>query len=214
MYVLESKTDDPQGEYEFLGKITSPDDHWAIDGTVLPIRGRLYFIWSGWETDGEVAQNLYIANMVTPWAIAGERALLSEPTYPWEHSCHPPINEGPEVLQYQGRTFIIYSGASALTDKYCLGQLTLVGDDPMQASSWQKHPKPVFKSTRTIFAPGHASFTQSLFGKWLIFYHTARRSGSGFDRQVRVAGFSWNRDGTPNFGRPSKFLPFGLDGRT
>ena len=37
MYVLESRTDDPLGDYAYKGKIHDPADKWAIDGTVLKV---------------------------------------------------------------------------------------------------------------------------------------------------------------------------------
>jgi GH43 family beta-xylosidase len=45
MYVLSANTQDPQGTWTNHGKLTTPDDHWAIDGTVLQkTDGSLYFI--------------------------------------------------------------------------------------------------------------------------------------------------------------------------
>jgi hypothetical protein len=35
MYVLEGDTDDPMLPFKFIGKVSTSDDHWAIDGTVL-----------------------------------------------------------------------------------------------------------------------------------------------------------------------------------
>ena len=54
------------------------------DGTVLELNGELYFLWSGWEGDVNVAQNIYIAHMSDPCTIDSERVCLSTPTYSWE----------------------------------------------------------------------------------------------------------------------------------
>jgi GH43 family beta-xylosidase len=35
MYVLEGDTNDPLLPFTFVGKLNTPDDNWAIDGTVL-----------------------------------------------------------------------------------------------------------------------------------------------------------------------------------
>lgn len=203
MYVLQSKNANPFSSYRFMGKISSPSDQWAIDGTVLDLNGHLYFIWSGWAANSPgFPQNLYIAPMSNPWTISGKRVLISTPSYSWENSVAP-INEGPEVLQHNGKTFVIYSANASWTNQYCLGMLTLKGDDPLKASSWVKNPKPVFQSTKQVFGPGHASFTTSENGKqnWII-YHAARYSGAGWDRNIRAQPFTWNRDGTPDFGQP------------
>jgi len=209
MYVLESKTDSPTGNYVFRGKISDASDKWAIDGTVLEQAGKLYFIWSGWEGDENVQQNIYIARMKDPKTIDGPRVLISEPEHGWERIGKPLINEGPQVLQNNGQTFIIYSASGSWTDHYCLGQLKLTGNNPLDPESWVKTRTPVFGSTGTVFSPGHASFTKSPDGTedWII-YHTAKNRGAGWDRDVNLKKFIWDTDGNPCFGYPeSKGIP-------
>jgi GH43 family beta-xylosidase len=204
MYVLERDAKDPQGTFTFKGKIASPDDHWAIDGTVLKMdNGRLYFIWSGWEGNKNVSQQLYIAPMSNPWTISGPRVLISKPERPWELNGRPLINEGAEVLRNGKRVFVVYSASGSWTDDYCLGLLQLTGPNPLNASAWKKKPQAVFARTRDVFGPGHASFVKSPDGRedWIV-YHAAKRKGSGWDRNVRMQKFEWNKDGTPNFGKP------------
>lgn len=203
MYVLQAETDDPAGDYTIRGKIADPSDKWAIDGTVLQHDGRLYFIWSGWEGDTNVAQNLYIAPMKDPLSIEGPRSLISSPEYDWEQIGRPLVNEGPQVLERDGDVFVIYSASGSWTDNYCLGQLRLVGNDPLDPTSWQKKNAPVFGSTATVFSPGHASFVRSPDGTedWIV-YHAAKRRGSGWDRNTRMQRFTWDVEGNPSFGYP------------
>lgn len=203
MYVLESESADALGAYRFCGKLTVPSDKWAIDGTVLSYKNRLYFIWSGWAGDVNVQQNLYISAMLNPTTLAGNRVLISKPELSWEKNGRPLINEGPQILQKNGRVFIIYSASGSWTDRHCLGQLTLIGDDPLSPNAWQKKSAPVFAGTDKVFSPGHASFTVSPDGTedWIV-YHTARHPGAGWDRHVRVQRFSWDKKGQPAFGKP------------
>ena len=153
MVVLESESSDSQGPYQFRGKLAVPSDKWAIDGTVLEHRGQLYFIWSGWEGDVNVRQDLYIAKMSDPVTLTGARVLISKPELDWELNGTPLINEGPQILKKDGRVFVIYSASGSWTDDYCLGQLSLTGDDPMKASAWTKKPTAVFKSTAKVISP-------------------------------------------------------------
>ncbi len=209
MYVLESETNDPTGNYVFRGKISDASDKWAIDGTPLEYHGKLYFIWSGWEGDKNIQQNLYIARMSDPLAIAGPRVKISQPEHDWERIGKPFVNEGPQVLQNNGQTFVIYSASGSWTDHYCLGQLRLTGSDPLDPKSWTKSRTPAFGSTGTVFSPGHASFTKSPDGRedWII-YHTAKYKGGGWNRDVNIKKFTWDIDGNPNFGYPeSKGVP-------
>jgi GH43 family beta-xylosidase len=36
---------------------------------------------------------------------------------------------------------------------------------------------------------------------WIV-YHTAKYPGAGWDRQVQIQPFTWNADGSPDFGKP------------
>ncbi|MCJ8009787.1 family 43 glycosylhydrolase [Lederbergia wuyishanensis] len=211
MYVLQSEGSDPFGPYSFpdgteYGKITDPTDKWAIDGTVLEYKNKLYFIWSGWEGDVNVSQHLYIAPMSNPWTISGERVEISRPELAWEKNGFPLINEGPQVLKNkQGKVFIIYSASGSWTNDYCLGMLSFEGANPLDASSWRKHLHPTFETNTDadVYGPGHSSFVKSPDGKedWIV-YHAAKFKDGGWTRNVRMQKFSWNKDGTPNFGKP------------
>lgn len=202
MYALASDADDPMGPYTLAGAMLTSPDRWAIDGTVLTHRGQDYFIWSGWDGLTDVSQELYIARMKSPVQLEGPRVLISRPEHTWERSVHP-INEGPAVLAHQGRTFVIYSANASWTDNYCLGQLEMVGADPLDASAWRKKPTPVMSSGNDLFGPGHPSFIKSPDGRedWII-YHTAVHSGAGWKRQCHAQPFDWSC-GEPNFGQPA-----------
>ncbi len=208
MFVLESDSEDALGSYQLKGKINSPSDKWAIDGTVLEYKQKLYFIWSGWEGNENVSQNLYIAEMINPYTIKSERIMISRPEYQWEKIGNPLINEGPQILKNHDKVFIIYSASGSWTDNYCLGQLELIGDNPIIRESWIKKSTPVFSGTEEVISPGHASFAKSPDGSedWII-YHAAKHKGAGWDRNIRMQKFDWDKNGEPNFGLP---IPNGI----
>lgn len=193
------------GPYVSAGKLALAPDRWAIDGTllVLPKTQELYFLWSGWEGSENTAQHLYICSMADPLTPSGERVRISSPELDWEKRGSggpgqlPTINEGPQVLERNGTLHVIYSAAGSWCDDYCLGRLTLSpGGDPLDPSAWKKHPTPVFAKTESVFGPGHCSFVDNV-----IVYHSARHSGSGWDRVIRAQPFTWSGD-TPEFGKP------------
>lgn len=208
MYVMESGAEDPfEGRFSFKGQLAVPgEDRWAIDGTVLEVKGRLYFIWSGWEGFEDIRQNLYIAPMSDPWTVSGKRVMISTPEKEWERcGGSPAVNEGPEAVVRNGRVFLVYSASGSWSDYYCLGLLSAKLDaDLLDSKSWTKHPGPVFESANGLKAPGHASFTKSRDGQedWIV-YHTARFPGSGWRRLVRTQPFTWTADGLPDFGSPA-----------
>lgn len=212
MFVLENSSADPlTGTWVSKGKINDPTDKWAIDGTVFEHNGQLYFLWSGWEGNTNVRQDIYIAKMSNPWTIEGNRVKLSSPTLNWEMVGDPDVNEGPQYLKGPTeRVFIVYSASGCWTDDYALGMLTLkAGGDPMNVADWTKTPSPVFTKnpSGSAYGPGHNSFFKSADGTedWIL-YHANPQSGNGQgcgnSRSPRAQKFTWNADGTPNFGAP------------
>ena len=209
MYVLQADTDDPQGSWTLQGKVYDPTaDKWAIDGTVFDYHGQLYMVWSGWPGDeGDFPQNLYIAAMSDPLTLSSARMLLAEPTEAWERSVAA-IQEGPEAFIHDGQLSIVYSADASWTTAYKLGLLRLDGDDPLDASAWEK-VGPVFSGYASadgdVYGVGHNSTpVTSLDGSesWLI-YHTKTVARDGWDdRAIAAQRFTWNADGTPNFGQP------------
>lgn len=209
MYVLQSKTDNAQGKYEFKGKIADPNhDYWAIDGTVLTLKGKNYLVWSGWDRKSNkdiFPQNLYIAPMSNPWTISGNRQLISTPEYNWEEQ-DAAINEGPEILKKNGRVFLVYSASGSWTPNYKLGMLTLKrGADPMKKTSWKKDSQPVFERNdkASVYGPGHASFTTSPDGKetWIVYHATSSPTDGWNNRTARIQRIHW-KNGKPVFGEP------------
>lgn len=205
MYVMENTSADPtQGVWKQKGQITDSTNRWAIDGTVLQLDGQLYLIWSGWEGDVNVSQNLYIAHMSNPWTIDSERVEIARPTYAWETNHSPLVNEGPQVAVRNGTLNLVYSASGSWTNDYCLGLITAeVGSDLLNPDSWHKRDEPIFVSGNGLYGPGHHSFTTSPDGTedWIV-YHVAKYKDAGWNREVRAQSFTWNEDNTPNLGVP------------
>lgn len=220
MYVIENSSPDPlTGDWVFKGEVKTPGDKWAIDGDIFEHNGKQYMIWSGWEGDTNGQQNIYIAQMTNPWTTHGERTKISGSDYDWEkhgdlhdknNPPHVNVNEGPQFLRNKDKIFIIYSASGCWTDFYALGMLqTSASADIMDASSWKKHPEPIFKQSteNQVFAPGHNSFFKSPDGSedWILYHANAEPGqGCGRFRSPRAQKFTWNQDGTPNFGTPVK----------
>ncbi|GAA5522346.1 glycoside hydrolase family 43 protein [Aliifodinibius salicampi] len=210
--VLVSETDDPMGGYIDKGQLytgnniqTKENNIWSIDLTVLEHNGQLYGIWSGWEDNRQTdktPQHLYIAKMDNPWTISSNRVKISSPVEPWETGSELAINEGAQVLKNGDNLFIIYSASESWLPAYNLGQLRLIGEDPMNPDNWEKKG-PVFEGTEDVHGVGHASFTTSPDGTehWIA-YHTKISPDPGWERVIHLQPFSWSRDGSPNFGDP------------
>jgi len=213
VWVLENPAADPTtGTWTLVGKMATPDDNWAIDGTVLEQNGQRYLVWSGHRDFGTSTesqmQRLYVAKMNSPTTLTGPRVEISQPTYNWEKNGTPLVNEGPEALHHNDKTFLVYSASHCSTDDYCLGMLTAPATaDPLLPASWTKTATPVFSKNPAgkAYGPGHNGFFVSKDGteNWLI-YHANPQSGQGCGdaRSPRMQQFTWNTDGSPNFGTP------------
>ncbi|MFM9445645.1 family 43 glycosylhydrolase [Streptomyces acidiscabies] len=204
IHVLESAGLDPMGPYTFKADLLDPsqDNTWELDPGILQLNGQLYLLGTFYNG----SQPMFIRPLSNPWTASGTRRVLSTPAYGWE-TVGGAVNEGAEVLQRNGRTFIVYSASHCSTPDYKLGMLTYNGGDPLDSSSWTKSPDPVFQRSDTngVYGPGHNGFFTSPDGTedWMV-YHANSSTGGGCDmnRSTRAQKFTWNTDGTPNFGTP------------
>ncbi|KAF1356457.1 glycosyl hydrolase [Delphinella strobiligena] len=220
MYVLEGSSSDPwESTYTLKGQLNTYDQ-FAIDGTYFTHSTGLYHIYSCWyDTYSAWPSNLCITKLLNPWTVSSnfsDRQIISVPTNAWEKTPYGRAindrlssNEGPQQLinPATGQNFLIYSAARSDNRNYCLGQLELVGQDPMNPSDWRKNNEGcVFYQNpmEQAHGVGHASFVKSEDGSedWIV-YHGMRDPTDGWSaRTIRTQRFGWNEDGSPKFPRP------------
>ncbi len=203
LFVAQSAGTDPLGPYTFKAQLkTDPEDkQYAIDGTILKLAdGSLFCVWCG--RPSPTGQGLYIAKMSNPWTIDGPRTYLEASGFG-----NPVVREGPEILQRDGKVFLIYSMSGASTPDYRLGMLVADSkSDLLDPRSWKQHPKLMFARVdqRGVYGPGHNFFFKSPDGKedWIVYHAKTTTNDTYADRTTRAQKFTWNADGTPNFGLP------------
>lgn len=211
-YVLVSENADPLSEYQLIGPLETGDQLgkpiWAIDMTVLEHEGKRYAIWSGWDEPGSDRQFLYAAEMKSPTELVTPRVqMCSNDNHPWEYTENSGngrgLNEGPQVLKTENKTFVIYSCAASWLPTYKLGRLDLTGSDPLNPAAWRKHNRPVFSSTQGTFGVGHSCFVRSPDSSelWHV-YHAKRDRDPGWRRSIFIQPMEIGRQGYPKFFRP------------
>jgi GH43 family beta-xylosidase len=186
MYVLENGSSDPLSPYRMAGKITDETDKWAIDGTVFTYGGDMYTVWSGWEGDENVCQNLYIAKMRDPYTVESPRTRISAPEHPWEKTDSdgirlPFINEGPCAYEKDGVLRILYSASGSWKNHYCIGILTFTGGDPLDAARWEKQPYPALSQEDGYNGPGHCSVFSDGSADYIAFHTYDEGYTAGWD---------------------------------
>lgn len=211
MYVIENDSQNPlEGNWVEKGQVRTAWESFSLDATTFEHHGNLYYVWAQSDPEIEGNSNLYIAKMTNPWTLTGPQVMITTPEYDWEKIGFL-VNEGAAVLKRNGKIFISYS-ASATDYNYCMGLLSADEDgDLLNPKSWTKSPEPVFQTNEenSQYGPGHNSFTVSEDGSQdILIYHARNYREIVGDplwdpnRHTRAQVFTWNEDGTPNFGTP------------
>jgi GH43 family beta-xylosidase len=206
IYVLQSKTDDPLGEYTLRGRLELGKA--AIDPSILRVGDVIYLMYVDVDPKGWNA--VWMTPLKDPMTPVDDGRELIFPDMPWERGAgtthNYPVAEGPTALYQAGKTFIIYSGSDTGTHVYCLGLLMYRGTgDPMLAENWEKSG-PVFSYSEEhgVYGPGRGTFTTSPDGKqdWLVYHAKSVKEYTYAGRSVRMQPFTWGKDGKPTFGVP------------
>lgn len=204
--VLENGEEDPTiGDWTWKGILSTAVP--GLDGTVMVLRDRLYFLYAGYGHFPDYGSAIYIARMTNPWTLESDNVLLTAPTLDWEKQGGMAINEGPVILRRNGFVFLVYSASTTWSEDYSLGMLTMgENSDPMEAASWEKSSSPVFSKSivNEVYATGHNSFTVSPDGEedWIVFHALPFPGAELGLRNTRVQKFGWRPDGRPDFGVP------------
>ncbi len=173
-WVLENTSSDPFcGTWEEKGILEAEWDSFMLDCTVFENHNKWYAVWAQKRQTRDENSALFIAEMESPIKLKLPQTLLTFPEFDWE--CRGfKVNEGPAVLQRNGKVFLTFS-ASATDATYCMGMLVAEdGANLTKAESWTKLKEPVLVTDEKagIFGPGHNSFTTSRDGKTdYLIYH-------------------------------------------
>ena len=140
--------------------------------------------------------------MSNPYTLSGTSVALNV------DSCEG-VAEAPSTIYRNGRTWLVYSVCDTGRPDYQLKMESISdGQDPMNPNNWQDWGT-VFASnpSANVWSVGSNGFFQSPDGTqdWIV-YHAKDTNASGTNtyaaRITRAQQFTWNSDGSPNFGSP------------
>ena len=230
MFVLRStEPANAQAPYEMVGQmgptvyneetgkweLDPAEDIYALDGTVLDLGERKYFIYSAHKAKGVTTQQIFINEMADATTLMGSRVKLPAGGTRWEQMCDvgDPICEGPQILRHGGKVFVLYSTDMSNFQWYQI--CALYADetsDLLDPASWTKIQGPLLNKSLDpnddSLAPGHACAVKSPDGKedWLIYHafdgNPASLSGEQEARCARMLKIEWDENGMPVMGRP------------
>ena len=194
-HVLQCASSDPytgvwteKGKFQKLPEDSFSFTGFSLDMTYFEAAGKSYVIWA--QHNEIKISCLYIGEVKKeePWKLISLPMLLTKPEYDWEKVRYA-VNEGPAVLQRDGRIFVCFS-ASGTGPEYCVGLLEAkAGSDLLTPQAWKKYETPRLTSADLTdeYGPGHNSFTEDEFGNDVFVYHA--RSKACFEGRC---GYSMN----------------------
>lgn len=161
--------------------------------------GNSYYVW-------QQLGATYIATMDPddPYTITSDPVLIVSPEYAWDNS----IAEGPNVLNRDGKLYLLYSGSAVgVTYTTGLAMADASGEqDLLDPASWKKLNYPIQKSA--IFdgawqlGTGHGMWSEDEYGELLYVFHAYAPETEGYSnrsgRDMYVRRVHWNADGLPN----------------
>jgi arabinan endo-1,5-alpha-L-arabinosidase len=120
--------------------------------------------------------------------LIGEDRIVLTNDQDWEGH----LIEGPWVTCQQGRYWLFYAGNDFGTPAYGIG--VAVADHPL--GPYVKQPEPLLKSTKTWWAPGHASVAPGLDGEPQLFFHAFFPGTGGYNafRALLTTGLRFGAD--------------------
>lgn len=196
----------PDAEYGEATEIVLPDGKWAIDGLPFTYRELDYFIWSGWEGDTDVQQNIYIARLGDNDDVDGPRVVIGSPDQAWENigAETPTINEGPQpIIDPAGQLHITYSANGSWGQNYCLADIRLqIDGDPLDPAAWFESPGCLFGANGATLADAGTLATAAKGVGHHSFVLPEGNAGSAIDPES--AG-SFLYHGVPTEEEPSNF---------
>lgn len=196
-------SDSPKGPFtDVYGKPMFDYGYAAIDASVLITDKHNYLYYSkdgyGNVINGINVSQVYCAELDdTLTKLISEPKLMTTPEHDYELISTPVgqiWNEGPNVIEYNGKYVMNYSANYYRTNFYSI--CMAVSDDPL--GPWHKpDSNPVFTNNGALFGAGHNAFFKGKDGKLYTSFHVQTNpENPGSDRRVVIGAVEFIEDNT------------------
>lgn len=171
-------SDRPEGPFvDVYGRPMFDLGYAAIDGSVFSHGGKHYLYYSRDcsenYVDGVKSSQVYCVELDdTLTRAVGENRLMTTPERPWERLSMDIAhlwNEGPCVIEHEGRFIMNYSANHYASNRYAI--CIAVADDPMGPWIKQDAANPVLCSREGLFGAGHNAFFRAKDGSLMTSFH-------------------------------------------
>jgi xylan 1,4-beta-xylosidase len=132
--------------------------------------------------------------MRSPTEAAGEPKVILQPETEWE-TRNGRVTEGPWMIKYNNRYYLLYSGSGAITPDYAVGYATSAS--PMGPFERAEH-NPILHRSEGIFGPGHGCAIRDGQDQWWYVYHQKRTARRQWDRFICVDRLHFDSRGRLN----------------
>ncbi len=209
--IWRAKTDDPFGEYDYIGVIADIDTdvYSYLSPRFIEHGGKIYMFNGGFFREEDCTnthiQRTFVCELSDAMTMSGKAQVISTPVYDYEKG----IMEGPYPFYSEdGTLFVIFAAGHTRTDEYCTGLMRFNGsesDSLLDATKWEKFSEPIHKVSyeNGVYSPGAMVVTCTPSGSPLVVYHAKEYHYSAYTMRRMYVQTMRYEDGIPTVDAPA-----------
>lgn len=162
--------DHPEGKYTDASTkpiVCSSDPRGSIDPDLITVAGKNYLIWKNAGVRGSAPTTTWIRQLnakATRFAAGSTAHLLLKTEQAWEGN----VTEAPDMIRFDGRFYLFYSGNTYTTRAYATGYAIC---KKVTGPCTRPESQPLLSTNEVVVGPGGAAPFRDLEGRLRLAYH-------------------------------------------